>query len=128
MLAVGRQLARGVVAVGALCVFVIAPAGASAVSLTSPSDGASVSPTPSFSWSVGAGDDSDELELSQNPAIGSFGGFANDEGLRNEFLADTQRSFTVGEFGAALCGHLVLARGGLPERTMLLPLVSDSQH
>lgn len=63
---------------------------------TSPIGGTEASSTPLFSWLLEPGEEAEELQISTNPAPGEGGGFARDEDVRYEFLADFQTAFAVG--------------------------------
>jgi hypothetical protein len=69
---------------------------AQAITLGTPANGATTTSTPTFTWGLGTGEDASAIEITPNPALGSGGGFANDEELRFAGLAAAQTSYTVG--------------------------------
>lgn len=81
----------------AVAAALIAPSSVGAATLVSPTEGAEVPSTPTFSWLIASGEESDELQMSTNPAPGENGGFANDDARRTEFLDRSQTAFAVGD-------------------------------
>ena len=61
-----------------------------------PPDGATTSSRPTLFWDLAPNEQAEFLELSPNPAPGSFGGFTDDSRKRTEPLTSGQRSFVVG--------------------------------
>jgi hypothetical protein len=72
------------------------PAASQAATPQGPPDGASTSSRPTLFWGLATNEQAETLELSPNPAPGSFGGFTDDERKRVELLAPGQTSFVVG--------------------------------
>ena len=60
-----------------------------------PLDGAQVGGTPTFTWRLAAGDQSDQLELSPTRALADDGSFVDDPQKRTFQLTDAQTTFTV---------------------------------
>lgn len=90
-------MTTGIAAFAALTLFlVLGPVAAQAVTLGSPPNGSTTSSNPTFTWSLGTGEEATTIEMSPNPAIGGGGGFADDIERRGDILTASQTSYTVG--------------------------------
>jgi len=67
------------------------------VTLGSPSEGAFTSSTPTFTWSLGTGEEAEVIEISTNPAPGGSGGFTDDDDKHFDLLDATQLTYVLGD-------------------------------
>jgi len=96
---------RALLAVAVVLTLAVAPHSAEAVLLTSPPDGASASSTPTFAWQLAAGEQSEAIEFTTNPAPGSFGGFADDRNRTFDLVTADQTTYTVGNTSPLVAGR-----------------------
>jgi len=91
--------------VAAIVALAVVPNAAEAVVLTSPPDAAKASSTPTFAWQLTAGEQSEAIEYTTNPAPGPDGGFADDRNKTFASVNADQTSYTVGNTSPLVAGR-----------------------
>ncbi len=91
--------------VAAIVALAAIPNTAGAVVLTSPPDAAKASSTPTFAWQLTAGEQSEAIEYTTNPAPGPDGGFADDRNKTFASVNADQTSYTVGNTSPLVAGR-----------------------